>query len=104
LAPSPGLAERLAREAADDQVDRLDLGPVDVVDVAISGHIGEVTGEDAGAIGVDFDLPSAPPSGALQAEVEPSDPSEERAEGRPVIHQTRRGFQAPGRRRAIGAT
>lgn len=75
--PLPGGAERLAGEAAGDEVDGLDaVGTasaaliVDVSHVGVAGHVGPVLGEDATAPLVDLDLPAAGPAGALEAEVD----------------------------------
>ena len=81
----PGEGEVLAREAADDPVDAGEVvAPWDGAagaDVPMSNSVGPVPAEDGGAERVNLDLPdNAASSGVLDAQVQPTDPREQRAQ------------------------
>jgi hypothetical protein len=67
------VTEGLARIAAADDVDGLDVGPVDFSDVAIARHLWPVFLEDRPGIRVDLDLPRDRHASALKAKVKPAD-------------------------------
>ena len=78
--PSPGMAERLTRVTARDDVDRLDLRPVDGCHVAQVGHIGPVVGEDLGRGFIPLTEPGRPGTGkhSLDSHIEAPVSSEQR--------------------------
>lgn len=80
-----GSRDGLAREASDDGVDGLEGSGVDEVDVSVTRNVREPAREYRTRVLVPLDLPPAAPPGALEPEVDPSDPGEERPEGRSVI-------------------
>ena len=72
-----GVAERLARISARDDVNRLDLRPVDLGDVAEVGHAWPPVGEHFAGAGVDVGVPQrAARQDGLYAPFEPSGPGE----------------------------
>ena len=92
LGPEPSLvvltassssdADGLAREPASEEIDWLDSAPLDGGNVAVSRDVGPVMGKDVLAERVPLDLPSALPSGSLEAEVDAANSGEQAPEGR----------------------
>jgi hypothetical protein len=75
----------LAGESAGEDVDGLEVGTGQLADVAVAGDVRPVSREDPSAIGVGLALPEDAEAGALEAEVEPADPGEQRPDGERVI-------------------
>lgn len=75
------LRDRLARESTANKVRSSDSIPVDLLDVSEVRHTGEILGQNAGRIGLGLGLPDDTESGPFQAETEPSNPSEQFANG-----------------------
>lgn len=68
-----GLAERLAGVPAGDKVDGFEFGSGELFDVAVLRDFRPVPREDLPAVFVDFDLPAAGESGAVESKVNSSD-------------------------------
>jgi hypothetical protein len=83
LAPSNvGNAEVLAREAAGDNINPLEVSPPPVSHVCnFSVCMWEIRPQDAAAIRVLFYLPNGCESGALKAEIDTTDPGKGAAKG-----------------------
>jgi hypothetical protein len=76
-----GVAERLARVAAADEVGSFNVAPVDLGDVAEVGHLGPVLLQDPAGVGVGLGVPDDVEPGPLQAQLEAADTGEQAAGG-----------------------
>jgi hypothetical protein len=77
-------ADVLAREAAAEDIDSRDAPPLELCDIGVAGHAWPVLGEHPAAELALLALPEDVHTGALEAEVEASDPGEEGADGEHV--------------------
>lgn len=76
-----GAADILAGEAAAHKVNWREVGSPNGLHIVESLHFWPMPRQDALASGVALDLPAASQPGLLETQIEPTDASEQRAEG-----------------------
>jgi hypothetical protein len=77
----PGNTGWLARRASADEIGLSEFGSVDMFDISHAFYIWPVMRENALAVGIDFYLPDAAPTGSLKPQVKSSDTGEKTQEG-----------------------